>query len=62
MPRNIFTLTLLALCLPAAHPPPGRARGGEVTYEVYAVSYGVIPDFPVASLVAGADRSRKMDI
>lgn len=32
------------------------------SYEVYAVSYGVIPDFPVSSLVAGADASRKMDI
>ena len=31
-------------------------------YEVYAISYGVIPDFPVSSLVAGADRSRKLDI
>ena len=32
------------------------------TYEVYAISYGVIPDFSVANLVAGADRSRKLDI
>ena len=32
------------------------------TYDVYAISYGVIPDFSVASLVAGADRSRKLDI
>ena len=31
-------------------------------YEVYAISYGIIPDFPVSSLVAGADRSRKLDI
>ncbi|HEX5082427.1 MAG TPA: N-acyl homoserine lactonase family protein [Blastocatellia bacterium] len=31
-------------------------------YEVYAISYGVISDFPVSSLVAGADPSRKMDI
>jgi glyoxylase-like metal-dependent hydrolase (beta-lactamase superfamily II) len=31
-------------------------------YEVFAISYGVIPDFSVAGLVAGADRSRKMDI
>src|SRR6185295_8163475 len=31
-------------------------------YEVYAISYGVIPDFSLASLVAGADRSRKLDI
>jgi glyoxylase-like metal-dependent hydrolase (beta-lactamase superfamily II) len=32
------------------------------TYDVYAISYAVIPDFPVSSLVAGADRSRKIDI
>jgi len=32
------------------------------TYEIYAVSYAVIPDFPVSGLVAGADRSRKLDI
>jgi glyoxylase-like metal-dependent hydrolase (beta-lactamase superfamily II) len=31
-------------------------------YEIYAISYGVIPDFPVSSLVAGADKSRKLDI
>src|SRR5262249_22435538 len=31
-------------------------------YEVYAISYAVIQDFPVSALVAGADRSRKMDI
>lgn len=31
-------------------------------YQVFAISYGVIPDFPVAQLVAGADKSRKMDI
>lgn len=31
-------------------------------YEVYALRYATIPDFSVAGLVAGADRSRKMDI
>ncbi len=31
-------------------------------YEVYAIGYGVLPDFPVAALVARADKSRKMDI
>jgi len=32
------------------------------SYEVFAISYGVIPDFAVSNLVAGADRARKMDI
>jgi glyoxylase-like metal-dependent hydrolase (beta-lactamase superfamily II) len=31
-------------------------------YEVYAISYGVITDFAVSSLVAGAEPSRKTDI
>jgi glyoxylase-like metal-dependent hydrolase (beta-lactamase superfamily II) len=37
----------------AAEPP---------AYEVYAVRYATMPGFPVAALVAGADRSRKLDI
>jgi len=36
-----------------------RAR---VTYEVYALRYAVYPNFPIASLVAGADKDRKTDI
>jgi glyoxylase-like metal-dependent hydrolase (beta-lactamase superfamily II) len=32
------------------------------TYEVLAVRYGVVPDFPVAELVKGADPARKLDI
>jgi glyoxylase-like metal-dependent hydrolase (beta-lactamase superfamily II) len=35
---------------------------GAPTYEVFAVRYGTIPDFPVSSLVAGADRARRLDI
>jgi glyoxylase-like metal-dependent hydrolase (beta-lactamase superfamily II) len=31
-------------------------------YEVYAISYAVIPNFPVAELVEGADKQRKIDI
>lgn len=31
-------------------------------YEIYALRYATLPNFPVAELVAGADPSRKMDI
>jgi glyoxylase-like metal-dependent hydrolase (beta-lactamase superfamily II) len=31
-------------------------------YEVLAVRYGIIPDFPVAELVKGAEPDRKLDI
>ena len=32
------------------------------TYEVYALSYGVYPNFPVSALLAGADKARKIDL
>jgi len=50
----LFSITLVFSAIAQDKPQPN--------YEVYAVSYGVIPDFPVSSLVAGADRSRKLDI
>src|SRR5437870_5346945 len=31
-------------------------------YEIYAVRFATIANFPVSSLVAGADRSRRLDI
>lgn len=31
-------------------------------YEVYAIRYATLPAFPVAELVSGADRARKLDI
>jgi glyoxylase-like metal-dependent hydrolase (beta-lactamase superfamily II) len=39
----------------------GRADGPPA-YEVYAVRYGTLRDFPVSALVQGADRQRKLDI
>jgi len=43
-------------------PVLGHQNPAKPSYEIFAISYAVIPDFPVASLVAGADRSRKLDI
>jgi glyoxylase-like metal-dependent hydrolase (beta-lactamase superfamily II) len=54
-----FTRTavaLLSLLLSTQAPAP------PVTYEAYAVRFGILPAFPVASLVVGADRSRTLDI
>jgi len=31
-------------------------------YEVYAIRYATLPDFPVSDLVAGAEAGRKLDI
>ncbi|MBZ5602690.1 MAG: N-acyl homoserine lactonase family protein [Acidobacteriia bacterium] len=50
-----ISLLLISLAAPTfAQPAP--------TYEVYAIRYATLKDFSVAGLVAGADRSRKMDI
>jgi glyoxylase-like metal-dependent hydrolase (beta-lactamase superfamily II) len=34
----------------------------QTTYEVYALSYGVYPNFPVSGLIAGADKARQIDL
>jgi glyoxylase-like metal-dependent hydrolase (beta-lactamase superfamily II) len=53
---RFFAALLLAGSFSFAQPAP------KPVYEVYAIRYAVLPDFPVAGLVKGADRSRKMDI
>ncbi len=58
MKRIILAILLITQPAPAF----GQQRTSTPTYEIYAISYAVIPDFPVASLVAGADGSRKLDI
>lgn len=39
-----------------------HGRQPDSTYRVYAIRYATLPDFPVASLVAGADPARRADI
>jgi glyoxylase-like metal-dependent hydrolase (beta-lactamase superfamily II) len=54
--RALFLLTLAAMLpAPAAHTEADN-------YDVYAVRFATIANFPVSSLVAGADRARRMDI
>jgi glyoxylase-like metal-dependent hydrolase (beta-lactamase superfamily II) len=50
--------TLLVLCRAVASQTPPQP----VVYEAYAIRFGVIPGFSVSGLVAGADRTRKIDI
>ena len=43
-------------------PLPASAQTGTKTnYEVYAISYGVYPEYPTSSFVVGADKTRKTD-
>ena len=52
-----FAVALVALTLLAP-----RIGADVDRYEVYAVRFATLANFPVSSLVAGADRSRRMDI
>jgi glyoxylase-like metal-dependent hydrolase (beta-lactamase superfamily II) len=52
---------LIALILTVAAVLPAFAQS-KPQYEVYALRYATLPDFPVADLVAGADKARKLDI
>jgi glyoxylase-like metal-dependent hydrolase (beta-lactamase superfamily II) len=54
MMRMPLLLVLTALACAQNVPQP--------RYEVYALRYATIPNFPVSGLVAGADPSRHMDI
>ena len=58
----MLLIAMLTIAMSADQNPPAPRPEAKPIYEVYAISYGVIPDFRVASLVAGADKSRKMDI
>jgi len=51
-----------ALLIGLAFAPSARLRGEPDKYDVYAVRFATIANFPVSSLVAGADRSRRIDI
>jgi len=54
---------LAAACIAASVAVGATAPAAQpVTYEVYAIRFGVLPAFPVSGLVAGADKSRTLDI
>jgi glyoxylase-like metal-dependent hydrolase (beta-lactamase superfamily II) len=42
--------------------PTTSSESPTAIYEIYAIRYAVLPDFPVAGLVAGAEGQRKIDI
>jgi glyoxylase-like metal-dependent hydrolase (beta-lactamase superfamily II) len=57
---TILLLQLFILCAQSPYAPAQTQR--PVTYEVYALSYGIYPGFPVSALVSGADKNRKIDL
>jgi len=62
---TLFFLALLpaiAQTTPASATPPSTETGTPPVYEVFAIRYASIPDFPVDALIAGADPQRKLSI
>ena len=62
---TLFFLALLpaiAQTTPAPATPPSTGTGTPPVYEVFAIRYASIPDFPVNALIAGADPQRKLAI
>jgi glyoxylase-like metal-dependent hydrolase (beta-lactamase superfamily II) len=54
--KKLFAFALLLITAAAAFAQP------HPNYEIYAIRYATIPDFPVSELVTGADPARKLDI
>ena len=55
-------VALLSICVTLLLSPAFAQPQRQTTYEVFALSYGVYPDFPVSALLAGADKTRKIDL
>src|SRR5262245_49972356 len=53
--RNLLGIAIASVAF-------ARAAAAQPTYDVYAVRFGVIPQFGIANLVAGADREKKLDL
>src|SRR5579859_4089307 len=59
--RTFVVLCCVLAISQAASAPQNAAQGG-VVYDAYAIRFGILPGFPVSSLVAGGDRTRRIDI
>jgi len=55
-PRFVWSLVFASVLIPAV------SSQSKPTYEIYAIRYGTVPDYPVADLVAGADPVRRTDV
>ena len=61
--RAILFVSVAGMAMAAcARPASQGGSAGPASSEVYALRYGTLRNFPVASLVVGADTARRMDI
>ncbi len=62
MRKALSATILVSLFLLSGFTAGSQAQQKAPQYEVYAVRYATLPDFPVAALVKGADPARKFGI
>jgi glyoxylase-like metal-dependent hydrolase (beta-lactamase superfamily II) len=62
MPAMLRLVMVLCLLLTGQPPGPAAQSPVSVSYEAFAVRFGILPAFSVAGLVVGADRTRRLDI
>jgi glyoxylase-like metal-dependent hydrolase (beta-lactamase superfamily II) len=60
--RTVVIAAALALSAPSALPAQPTPAAGARATEVYAIRYGTLRDFSLATLVAGADTARRVDV
>jgi glyoxylase-like metal-dependent hydrolase (beta-lactamase superfamily II) len=58
--RPVTIAAVAGIALACASAP--RVSPAAAVYEVYAIRYATVPNFPVAALIAGTDTSRRLDI
>ena len=60
----VLVSLLAGAAMPGLASAPDRAAqtNAAVSYEAFAVRFGILPAFPVSQLVTGADRARTLDI
>lgn len=62
MVRFVIGLIAFVVALIPASVSGDAQQTASVTYEIYAIRFGVLPAFPVSGLVAGAEPGRTLDI
>jgi glyoxylase-like metal-dependent hydrolase (beta-lactamase superfamily II) len=60
--RAIWIIAVLLVFVVSGAGVTAQTAASVPEYQIYAVEYAVLPQFPVSALVAGADRARHLDI
>jgi glyoxylase-like metal-dependent hydrolase (beta-lactamase superfamily II) len=62
MPSKIGLLLICLFIVTSERVASSPKHASPAEYEVYALSYGVYPNYGISNLVAGADKNRKIDL